>query len=110
VIDGVDLRAPLTGSGPSPRQVIVYYWDNELRAIRKGRYKAHLITSDAYGEGEPRTDHATPLLFDLAEDPGERHDVAAQHPDVVADLLREAEAHRKGVVAGKPLFDELLRQ
>ena len=110
VIDGVDLRAPLTGSGPSPRQAIFYYWDNELRAIRKGRYKAHFVTSGAYGEGEPRTEHAQPLLFDLAEDPGERHDIAAQHPDVVADLRREAEAHRKAVVPGKPLFDALLPQ
>jgi len=107
-IDGVDLRAPLTGSGVSPRQLNFYYWDNELRAIRKGRYKAHFITGDAYGEGEPRTEHATPLLFDLAEDPGERRDVASQHPDAVADLRREAEAHRKSVVAGKPLFDALL--
>jgi len=108
VIDGVDLRAPLTGSGPSPRQALFYYWDNELRAVRKGRYKAHFITSDAYGEGEPRIEHATPLLFDLAEDPGERHDIASAHPDIVEDLVREAEAHRKTVVAGKPLFDELL--
>ena len=36
VIDGVDLRAPLTGSGPSPRTTLFYYWDNELRAVRKG--------------------------------------------------------------------------
>ena len=33
-------RKPLTGPGPSPRQALFYYWDNELRAIRKGRYKA----------------------------------------------------------------------
>ena len=49
-IDGVDLRAPLTGTGPSPRQVLFYYWDNELRAVRKGRYKAHFITSGAYAQ------------------------------------------------------------
>jgi hypothetical protein len=40
-------------------------------------------------------------------DPGERQDVAAAHPDVVADLLREVEAHRRGMVAGPPLFDRL---
>ena len=57
VIDGVDLRAPLTGTGPSPRTTLFYYWDNELRAIRKGRYKAHLITSGAYGLGGARSEH-----------------------------------------------------
>jgi len=108
VIDGVDLRAPLTGAGPSPRRTLFYYWDSELRAIRKGPYKAHFITSGAYGEGEPRTEHDPPLLFNLADDPGERHNVAALHADVVADFVQEAAAHRKAMVAGRPLFDELL--
>ena len=108
LIDGVDLRAPLTGSGPSPRHVLFYYWDSELRAIRKGVYKAHFVTSGVYGEGEPRTEHNPPLLFNLAEDPGERYDIAALHPDIVADLVREADAHRRTIVPTKPLFDELL--
>jgi arylsulfatase A-like enzyme len=108
-IDGVDLRAPLTGAGPSPRRLLYYYWDNELRAIRKDNYKAHFITSGAYGEGEPRREHMPALLFNLADDPGERRNIAAIHPDVVADLVREADAHRRGVTAGRPLFDELLR-
>ena len=106
-IDGVDLRVPLTGTGPSPRQVLFYYWDDELRAIRKGRYKAHLISSGAYGQYGERREHTPPLLFDLAADPGERQDVAAAHPDVVADLLREVDAHRRGVVPGPPLFDRI---
>jgi arylsulfatase A-like enzyme len=105
VIDGVDLRARLTGAGPSPRQTLFYYWDNELRAVRKRVYKAHFITSGVYGEGEPRREHNPPLLFNLAEDPGERRDIAAMHPDVVADLLREVEIHRRGMVPGRPLFD-----
>ena len=108
VIDGVDLRMRLTGSGPSPRQLVFYYWDNELRAVRKGPYKIHLITSGAYGEGESRREHNPPLLFNLADDPGERHDIAAARPDLVADLVREAEVHRRDMVPGRPLFDELL--
>ena len=106
-IDGVDLRATLTSGAPSPRRVLFYYWDNELRAVRKDAYKAHFITSGSYGEGEARRERNPPLLFDLAEDPGERRDVAAAHPDVVADLIREADAHRKSVVAGPPRFDRL---
>jgi hypothetical protein len=34
--------------------------------------------------------------------------IAALHPDVVADLVREAEAHKRTVAPGRPLFDELL--
>ena len=107
VIDGVDLRPAFSG-GRSPRQLLYYYWDNELRAIRKGNYKAHFITSGAYGEGEARTVHNPPLLFNLADDPGERFDIAATHPDVVADLLKEAAAHRATVTPAPPLFDQLL--
>jgi arylsulfatase A len=108
VIDGLDLRAPLTGTGRSPRHLLFYYWDNELRAIRKDSYKAHFITSGAYGEGEPRREQNPPLLFNLADDPGERHNVAAAHPDVLADLMREAESHRRSMIPGPPLFDQLL--
>ena len=64
-MDGVDLSAALKGTGPSPRDELFYYWDSELRAVRKGRYKAHFITSGAYERGEPRTVHDPPLLFDF---------------------------------------------
>jgi arylsulfatase A-like enzyme len=107
-IDGVDLAPALTGHGPVPSRTLFYYADSELRAVRKGSWKAHFITSGAYGQGEPRREHDPPLLFNLADDPGEHRDVAALHPDVVADLVREAEAHRKAVVPGPPLFDESL--
>jgi len=108
VIDGVDLRARLTGAGPVPERTLFYYWDNELRAARKGAYKAHFITSGSYGEGEPRREHNPPLLFNLASDPGERENVAALHPEILADLIQEAESHRRNMIAGPPLFDELL--
>jgi uncharacterized sulfatase len=107
-LDGVDLRATLERKEPSPRSEIYYYWDSELRAVRKGRYKAHFITSGAYGEGAPRAMHDPPLLFDLAVDPSERFDVAADHPDVVADLAALAARHARSIEPTPPLFDTLL--
>ena len=95
------------GAQPAETRVF-YYSDNELRAVRKGRYKAHFITMGAYDLGEARTVHTPPLLFDLAADPGERFDVAAAHPDIVADLIKEADAHRRTVTPVKALFDDLL--
>lgn len=107
-IDGADLRGPLMRRAESPRHLLYYYWDDELRAIRKGAFKAHFITSGAYGTGAPRTEHNPPLLFNVSEDPGERFNIAGKHPDIVADIIREAEAHRKTVIMNKPLFDESL--
>lgn len=109
-VDSLDLGATLTTGRPSPRVELVYYWDSELRAIRQGNYKAHFITSGAYGEGQPRTEHDPPLLFDLATDPGERFDIAADHPEVVAALRQAVATHRRGVVVAEPLFDRLLQK
>jgi uncharacterized sulfatase len=104
VLDGVSqAEVVMTGRG-TPRRALFYYWDGELRAVRKDRYKAHFVTSGAYGFGDRRTEHQPPVLYDLQADPGERFDVATAHPDVVADLTREAEAHRRTVTAVEPLF------
>jgi len=108
VLDSVDLTPTLLQGRDSPRREPFYYWDSELRAIRQGRYKAHFITSGAYGLGGSRTVHDPPLLFDLAEDPGERVDVAARHPEIVSHLRRAAEAHQRTVTQAPPLFDRLL--
>ena len=59
----------------------------------------------AYGEGGARTEHNPPLLFNLNEDPGERYNVAAQRPEVIADLQKEVETNRRGLKPGPPLFD-----
>jgi uncharacterized sulfatase len=107
MFDSFDLTSPLKGTGRSPRTQLFYYWDSELRAVRVDRYKLHFITSGAYGEGEPRTVHAAPLLFDLAEDPGESFGIAADHPDIVAHLRAVAEAHRRTVEPAPALFDVL---
>jgi arylsulfatase A len=108
-IDGVDLRAALTGGAHAPARTLFYYWDNELRAVRKGNYKANFITSGSYNDGEARVEHNPPLLYDLAADPGEHFNVATAHPDVIADLQREVAAHKKTLTPTRPLFDELIK-
>ena len=55
--------------------------------------------------GGARAVHNPPLLFNLAEDPGEQHDIAAAHPDIVADLVKEAAAHKAAMKPGPPRFD-----
>jgi arylsulfatase A-like enzyme len=106
-LDSIDLSPALRGTGPSPRNELFYYWDSELRAVRKGRYKAHFVTSGAYVDAELRTAHDPPLLFDLSVDPGERSNIAADHPEVVSDLVKMATSHASGLTESKPLFDAL---
>jgi arylsulfatase A-like enzyme len=99
-MDGVDLSAMFLGKGRSPRELMFYYNGDELYAVRKGDFKAHLITWTGYSK-EPPQKRDTPVLFDLPRDPGERFDVAAEHPAVVADILREVDNHRAKLVPGK---------
>lgn len=71
----------------SPHLVLPYYWRNELEAVRKGRWKLHVLRH------EPPTGEVLEL-YDLVSDPGEATDLAAEQPQVVADLMAEVEQVR----------------
>ena len=105
VLDGFDLSATLLEGARSPRDVMYFYRYDELYAIRQGPYKAHFITEGEYGQGPQRTQHDPPLLYHLDRDPAERFDIAADHPDVVAELIAAADAHRAAMTLPASQFD-----
>lgn len=94
--DGVDLSAALFEGKGGARESLFYYRDDTLFAVRKGRWKAHFRSQPGYGLVKA-TEHETPLLYDLGVDPGEKWNVAAKQPDVVAELRALADAHVKSV-------------
>jgi len=107
VMDGVDMSPILFGKGPSAREIMIYYRGDDLFAIRKGPFKAHFQTAPGYGSpGNPVKfeKHDPPLLFHLGHDPGEKFNIAKEHPEVVADFRKELEKHQAGVVPGKPQY------
>lgn len=108
VIDGLDITPVLLGTGPSPRQVFFYYRGTQLYAARKGPFKAHFTTRSAYGPDAPVA-HDPPLLFQLGHDPSERFDVANIHPDVLADINKEVERHRRTVIAVKSQLEATVK-
>ncbi len=98
-LDGVNITDLLT-RGQAPAERPFFYWDGgELLAVRRGPWKAHMITRPGYGpdRNNPKK-HDPPLLFNLDHDPSETVDVAAEHPDVVQSLLAEVAKHRAGLV------------
>ena len=105
VLDGSDMAPILFGSGKSNRQTVFFYRDEQVYAVRKGAYKAHLVTQPGYGSEPPMRQHDPPLLYNLAEDPSERFDLSAQQPGIVADLKSEVDRHRAGMVPGKPQLE-----
>ena len=96
VLDGYDLSAALHGKGRSPRQMMPYWRGSKLYALRHGSFKAHFITQSEYG-GEAAATHATPELYNLDHDPAEKWNVAAKHPEVIAEIRRLAEAHKQAI-------------
>jgi arylsulfatase A len=105
VLDGSDMAPILFGSGKSNRQTVFFYRDEQVYAVRKGAYKAHLVTQPGYGSEPPMRQHDPPLLYNLAEDPSERFDLSAQQPGIVADLKSEVDRHRAEMVPGKPQLE-----
>jgi arylsulfatase A len=103
VLDGYDLGPVLRGEGKSPRDEMFFYRGREIFAARVGPFKAHFVTQSGYGEDAPVA-HDPPLLYQLEEDPGERFDVAARHPDVLDQIKRRVEAHKATV---EPVPDQL---
>jgi len=86
-LPGVSLAPLLAGKPPPPERTLFALrfkegGSRQLWAAQRGKWK--LILS---GKGHK--------LFDRSVDPGEQHDVSAEHPDVVAQLSAELKAFRE---------------
>lgn len=95
-IDGKNIWSILSGESDarSPHVFFYYYKATQLRAVRSGKWKLHLpVNTNAWRPGmTPRFEKT--MLFDLKNDPGEKNNLAAEHPDIVRELLMEAEPVR----------------
>jgi arylsulfatase A len=92
-IDGLDISPLLFGTGPVDREAFFYYRGQQLYAARVGPWKAHFITRTGYGPDAPEP-HDPPLLYNVAEDPGERFDVGAERPEIIARITEAVSRHR----------------
>jgi arylsulfatase A len=108
VLDGMDISPALLGTGPSPRDVMLFYRGVRLYAVRKGPFKAHFITQPAYGPGEAER-HDPPLLYHLGHDPSEKFNVAEKHPEVLAEIRRLVEAHQAALTPGQPQLEAVIK-
>lgn len=93
-IDGRDLSGLLTTNTAPAAARMCYFRSGNLEAIRVGDWKLHLNHRFRYvdvvkndGERGSYANRETGLeLYDLSGDPGEVYDVAAEHPEIVAEL------------------------
>jgi arylsulfatase A-like enzyme len=86
-IDGVNLLPYLTGENEAAPHDALYWRFGPQIAIRMGDWK--LVKGTPEGQKNDRRAAATlegAQLYNLADDVGEQHDLAAEHPDKVEEL------------------------
>jgi arylsulfatase A len=88
-LEGQDLGPVLTGDAPSPHKALCWRSGGQ-EAVRSGRWK--LVRDGLTDEGKHLTGRDATFLSDLTRDPGESANLAAEHPEVVAELSRAFEA------------------
>ena len=90
-VDALDMTEMLFAGKKSPRDEIIFEVKGSVRlpTIRSGNYK---LMGD--------------MLFNIAEDPSEEHDLAAKHPDIVAKLAARLEevGKQRPPLGDKPLL------
>ena len=91
-LDGLNVWDTIADGKPSPRHEIVYNVEPFRGAVRQGDWK--LIWRTLLP--------ANIELFDLAQDPSEKNNLAAQHPEKVAELQQRVDELAKQ--SEKPLF------
>lgn len=110
VYDGYDLSGVLFEEQKSPRNVMFYYRNTMVYAVRKGPFKAHFYTRKAYGEPQDIVKHDPPLLFNLEVDPSETLNVAEKYPGVIEDIKMELEKHRATLTPVKDQLAERIKK
>jgi arylsulfatase A-like enzyme len=85
-LDGLNLLPSLSGRSPVVERQL--FWrikrPHDQRAVRSGRWKLLQDGNNFY-------------LFDVSEDPGERHDLTAAHPELVRKLNAALDEWEKDV-------------
>jgi len=103
-LDGINISSLLFGQEHElPRKSLLYFTPlshggADLHCARKGDWKLRVAQLD--GEiyiGDHTSGHTSywlqhPELYNLASGPGESYDVARQHPEIVKEILADADA------------------
>ena len=93
-LDGTNLWATISEGKPSPRTEIVYNIEPFRASVRQGDWK--LVWRVLL---PPSIE-----LYDIRQDPSEKHNVAEEHPDIVANLQKRV--IELAAAAAKPLYME----
>lgn len=103
-LDGRDISSVILENAESPHEEI--FWQlggnrNPQLALRAGKWKL-LMNAQDRSMKEPLPQQDRTFLADLEADPGEAHNLASSHPEVVAKLKKRIETIRQGIPTDAP--------
>ncbi len=96
-IDGHDIAPLLFGetNAKTPYEAFYYYHLDQLQAVRSGPWKLFLPIKPIKAHPHfSKNRKPEPMLFNVAEDIASKNNLAAEHPDIVAKLMRKADEAR----------------
>ncbi len=108
--ESIDAKIP----AKSPHEALFFYWNNELQAVRMGKWKLHFphtynhVAKFSEGKGDGKSGKKMPKsgmifipekialsLYNLEEDIGETKEVSKEHPEIVAQIQKLADKMRE---------------
>ncbi len=95
--DGVSLASSFTTGAESPREGFIFYRVGEVYAARLGDYKAIYATKPTYTAGK-KIVYATPELYNVAVDPSEKYNIAADHPEIITQINQYLAEHEQSLL------------
>ena len=105
VYDGVSLYPTIENCHKeSPREIFFYYRGSKLYAVRKGKYKLHILDKRSY-KPDSYVKLEAPLLYNLSDDPEEKYNIAKRHHDIVEELTDIILEHQKTTKTESSIFD-----
>ena len=102
-LDGRDIWPCLAEGKPSPHAAILLNAERDREALRAGDWKL-VLTGPGDGSAPKKKKAAATAaveLFNLAEDPSEKTNLAAKHPEKVKVLRAHYDAYAKQAVSAK---------
>lgn len=88
-LDGEDISGLLFGDGKAKERDLYFYFNEDLRAIRSGKWKyKKAVLENPYRQ--PLEPHDN-LLFDLDTDPNETTNLASENPDKLKEMQQKME-------------------
>ena len=99
VIDGRDIFPVLQGVQQSPHEVLYFFNNERIAAVRTQRWRMVLSDYPPWRDAQPilfdRSRDLYPMIFDMANDPGEQYDRTRDFPRVAKQLQSYLDTGRK---------------